>query len=280
MMLLHEHLQTGEGYTKHLCELHRINCVFLSVEHARLCLLDVLESFNFSVIATNTLVLDLALGLLVFDIGLGELLPAVIDLLIDQPVGFLQDLTDFIIGSEFDIHLHSDELFHDAGLSFEGVDLSPVRVFEVVGGEIHPWTLGHQVNHDLNESLLLERVTCVLVTLDILEAELQLGLLVELLPLEDFLQDSKSVHIWQDIPQVSVLHWLHLVYVEGNNLQDLLLNCSHVDESTVIHQVEAIVVGDYIDIVCFVQPDLVYSTHQLLSLSFLGVGVLCLLKFR
>lgn len=53
------------------------------MEHTRFSLLDVFECLDLGVIATDTLVLYLTLGLFICDISLRVLLPAVIDLLID-----------------------------------------------------------------------------------------------------------------------------------------------------------------------------------------------------
>lgn len=214
MVLLHEHFQTREGNSKHFSELHGIHSVLLSMEHTWFSLLDVFECLDLSVITANALVLDLTLCLFILDISLGVLLPAVIDLLIYQSVGLFEDFTDIIVGSKLDIHLHTDELSHDTSLGFQCVDLGPVRVLEVIGSEVHPRSLGHQVNKDLDQSLLLKRVTRVLVALHVLKAELELCLLVELLPVEDFFEDGKAIHVWQHVSLVSILHRLNSIDVE------------------------------------------------------------------
>ena len=92
----------------------------------------------------------------------------------------------------------------------------------------------------------------MLIALDVLKAELQFGSLVQLLPLEDLLEDTESVDVGEDISQVTVLHWLHFVDVERDNLEDLLLNSSHIHERTVVHQIETVVISDNIDIVGFI----------------------------
>ena len=63
--------------------------MLLRVEHARLVLFNVLQDLNLLVVASDALILDLSLHLFIFDVGLGELLPIVINLLVDQTVGFL-----------------------------------------------------------------------------------------------------------------------------------------------------------------------------------------------
>ena len=120
----------------------------------------------------------------------------------------------------------------------------------------------------------------MLIALDVLKAELQFGSLVQLLPLEDLLEDTESVDVGEDISQVTVLHWLHFVDVERDNLEDLLLNSSHIHERTVVHQIETVVISDNIDIVGFIQPNLVDSAHESLCLPLLRVSVLGLLALR
>ena len=125
-MLLHEHLETGKGHSKHLRKLHRVNGVFLRLEHARFCLFNVLQLINLGIIASHSFVLDFTLSLLVSNISLRELLPGVINLLVDQTVSFLKNLTDLIISSKFNIHLHSDEFLHDCRLAFESINFSSI----------------------------------------------------------------------------------------------------------------------------------------------------------
>ena len=67
-MLLHQHLQTAEWYTEHLSKLHRINCIFLSVEHTRFCVLNIFQLLDPIIITTHSLVLNLSLGFLVLHI--------------------------------------------------------------------------------------------------------------------------------------------------------------------------------------------------------------------
>lgn len=83
VVLLHEHLKTGEGHSKHLCKLHWVDCVLLCVEHTRLLLLNVFQGLDLGIITSDSLILDLTLGLFVLDITLWELLPCVVDLLVD-----------------------------------------------------------------------------------------------------------------------------------------------------------------------------------------------------
>ena len=279
-MLLHEHLETGKGHSKHLRKLHRVNGVFLRLEHARFCLFNVFQLINLGIITSHSFVLNFTLSLLVSNISLRELLPGVINLLVDQTVSFLKNLTDLIISSKFNIHLHSDEFLHDCRLAFESINFSSIRVLEVVSSKVHSWALGHQVNYNLNESLLLECVTSVLVALDILEAELQLGFLIQLFPMQHVFEDSESVNVWQNIPQVSVLHWLNLVNVERDNLENLLFDGSHVAKRAVIHEIETVVVCNNIKIIGLIKGDRVDSSHHFLSLSFFGISILGLLKFR
>ena len=92
--------------------------------------------------------------MLVTYIVLRIVLPGVLDLLVHHPVGLFEDLTDLVIGPKLDIHLHPDELLHDLCLSLETVDLRPVRVLEVVSSQVHSWAQRHQIDHDLDESLL------------------------------------------------------------------------------------------------------------------------------
>ena len=93
----------------------------------------------------------------------------------------------------------------------------------MVRGKVHPWALCHDVDDDLDEPLLLKRIARVLIALHVLEAEPQLGPLVELLPVEDFSEESEAVDAGQDVPKVTLLQRLHLVDVEGNGLEHLLL---------------------------------------------------------
>jgi hypothetical protein len=51
--------------------------------------------------------------------------------------------------------LHVDELSHDLLLSLKSQDLSLVRVFEGIGSKVNSRSFSHQINHDLDESLLI-----------------------------------------------------------------------------------------------------------------------------
>ena len=194
MMLLHQHLKTAEWHSKHVSKLHRVDRILLCVEHSRLSLLNVLQLIDFGLVTTNSHCLDLTLGLLIFNVSFGVRLPLIVDLLVDETVGLLKDLTNVIVGSELSVHLHPDEVLHDADLRLKSVDLRPVGVFEVDGGQVDSWALGHQIDDDLDKSLLLKHVTSVLIALNVLEAEAQLGTLVLLLPLEYLLDNGKSIN--------------------------------------------------------------------------------------
>ena len=115
-MLLHQHFKTAEGHTKHLSKLHRIDCVLFGMEHTRLILLYLFELVELGFIAACTMLLNVTLHFLVFNVRLGILLPTVVDLLVDQAVSLLEDLTDFTISSELDVHLHTDKILHDTDL--------------------------------------------------------------------------------------------------------------------------------------------------------------------
>ena len=93
----------------------------------------------------------------------------------------------------------------------------------MIRGKVHPWALRHDVDDDLDESLLLKRITGVLIALHVLEAEPQLGPLIELLPVEDLSEESEAVDAGQDVPKVTLLQRLYPVDVEGDDLKHLLL---------------------------------------------------------
>ena len=184
------------------------------VEHYRFGLLNVPELINFGLIATDAMVLDISLGDFILDISLRVFLPVVVNLLVNESVGLFEDLTNVSICLEFDVHLHSNEFFHDANLSVESIDLGSVRVFKVIRLEIHSWTSCHDINHDLNQTLLLKSITSVLICFQILETKLEFGPLEFLFPVKYILDNRKSIHIWQYISEVFVLHRLHFVNVE------------------------------------------------------------------
>ena len=93
----------------------------------------------------------------------------------------------------------------------------------MVRGKVHPWALRHDVDDNLDESLLLKRVTGVLIALHVLEAKPQLGPLIEFLPVEDFSEEGEAVDAGQDVPKVTLLQRFYPVDVEGNDLEHLLL---------------------------------------------------------
>ena len=113
---------------------------------------------------------------------------------VHKTVCLFQDLTDVVVDPELSVHLHPDEVLHDANLRLKSVNLRLIGVFEVNSGQVHPWALGHQICNDLDESLLLKHVTRVLIALNVLEAEAKLGTLVLLLPLKHFLDDGESIN--------------------------------------------------------------------------------------
>jgi len=104
-------------------------------------------------------------------------------LFVDQPVSFLKNFSDIRVGFELNVHLHSNELFHDACLGLEYINLGPVRISEVISTEVDPWSLGHNVDDDLDQSLLLKSVTCVFIPFHVLHTKLELGTLVVLFTL-------------------------------------------------------------------------------------------------
>ena len=126
MVLLHQHFKTAERDTEHLRELERVHGVPLSLEHTWLLFLDPFKLLNFAVVAAHAFYLNLPLLFLVLNILFREFLPLIIHLLVDQSIGLLKELTNPIVGSEFDVHLHADEVFHDANLGLKGIDLGPV----------------------------------------------------------------------------------------------------------------------------------------------------------
>ena len=133
MMLLHQHFQRAERHAKHLCKLDGIHCVLLRREHTRLFNLNLLEFRDgFSIATADTHRLQLPLVLFIFQVSLWELLPIVVNLLINESVSFLEDLTNVIVYPILNVHLHANELFQNVGRGLEGVDLGTIRVLEVV----------------------------------------------------------------------------------------------------------------------------------------------------
>lgn len=126
VVLLHQHFKTTERDAKHLRELERVHSVPLRLEHAWLLFLDPLEFLNFAVVSAHAFYLDLPLLFLVFDILFWEFLPLIVHLLVDQSICLLKELTNPIVGSELDVHLHADELLHYANLGLKGIDLGPI----------------------------------------------------------------------------------------------------------------------------------------------------------
>ena len=100
VVIFHKLFKTTERHTKHFSESHWVNSILLGVEHARFSCFNIFKLIDFRVITTNSLVLDLPLGLLIYDVSLRELLPRVLDLVIDQSISLLEDLTDFIVSFE------------------------------------------------------------------------------------------------------------------------------------------------------------------------------------
>ena len=147
--------------------------------------------------------------------------------------------------------MHTDEFANDASLSLECFNLSSVRVFEVVGSKIHPGALRHQVNYNLDESLLLESITSVLIALHVLKSELHLGLLVFVFPVKNIFENGKTINIWKHVPQITILHRLSLVDIERYDFKHLLLDSPHILETAVVHQIELMIVSHNIVVISF-----------------------------
>ena len=86
------------------------------MEHSRLVLLYLFQLIKLGFISACAVLLNITLHFLVIYVSLGVLLPTVVDLLVDQAVSFLKNLTDLAISSELYVHLHADEVLHDANL--------------------------------------------------------------------------------------------------------------------------------------------------------------------
>ena len=157
--------------------------MLFGVEHSRLLLLDVFQFMNLVLITANSVDLNVTFGHFRLNVSFGVLLPIVVDLLVDQTVSFFENLSNISVSFEFNVHLHSNELFHDASLSLERINLGPVRVSEVISTEVDSWSLGHNVDDDLDQSLLLKSVTCVFITFHVLQTKLELSTLIVLLTL-------------------------------------------------------------------------------------------------
>ena len=67
-----------------------------------------------------------------------------------------------------------------------------------------------------------------------------------MLPFKYVFEDRESINVGKNVPEIAVLHRLNSVDVERDDFEYFLLNCSHVHEGTVVHQVEAIIVSDHI----------------------------------
>ena len=93
MVLFHEHFKRAEGHTKHLCKLHRVNSMLFGVEHPRFGFLEILKLTDSTFVTSYTVVLNITLQKLVFHISFRELLPIVVNLLIDHLVSFFKDLS-------------------------------------------------------------------------------------------------------------------------------------------------------------------------------------------
>jgi len=75
VVIFHKLFKTTEWHTKHFSESHWVNSILLGVEHARFSCFNIFKLIDFRVISTNSLVLDLSLGMLVNDISFWEFLP-------------------------------------------------------------------------------------------------------------------------------------------------------------------------------------------------------------
>ena len=110
--------------------------------------------------------------------------------------------------------MHVDEFPDDLCLSFESIYLSLVRVSEMVGHEVHSWSLRHQVHNNLDQSLLLQGIASVIKALEVSNGEQKFGFLVFLLALNHLSHNAHPVNSWHDVPQISILQGLNLVNVE------------------------------------------------------------------
>ena len=75
VVIFHQLFETTEGHSEHFSKSHGIHSVLLCMEHAWLSRLNIFKLINFAVISTDSLVLDLSLGMLVNDISFWEFLP-------------------------------------------------------------------------------------------------------------------------------------------------------------------------------------------------------------
>lgn len=116
----------------------------------------------------------------------------------------------------------------------------------------------------------------MIVALHVVEAEAQLGALVQLLPVQNIANDTKSINGRYDVAEVTVLHRLNLIDVERYYFEHFLLDSSHVHKRAIIHHIEAIIVCHNITVIGLIFPDLIDTSHLLVSRAFLWIGILCL----
>ena len=82
----------------------------------------------------------------------------------------------------------------------------------------------------------------MLIALEVAKNKVKFRTLVFFFTHDDFLDHIKPVDCWQHRPQVSVLHRFDPVDVIRHDCDHLLLECSHVSEGAVIHQIDSVVI--------------------------------------
>lgn len=110
-----------------------------------------------------------------------------------KPVCFLNIFSDLSVYMEFIVDQHLDYISYQARFGFEALDFSDVRISEMSSTQVEPRSLGHLIDDSLNESLLLENITCVLEALQIRFHKLPFLLLIQILKFQGFFEDFQPI---------------------------------------------------------------------------------------
>lgn len=142
MVFFHQHKKTWIRNSKHVWKLFRVDSWLLGCKHSRFFFHNFCNFFFFTFILYSKL-WNLSLSNFIFNISFWIILPFIVNLLVDNFVGFLKILSDLLIHLKFNIHLHFNEFTNQLCLQNKRFDLSFIWVFKVIALEIYTRSLCH-----------------------------------------------------------------------------------------------------------------------------------------
>jgi hypothetical protein len=130
-------------------------------------------------------------------------------------------LTNTVVRLTLVFNQKSYNFTNQMGFSLKALDFCQVRISEMCGTQVQSWSFCHLIDYCLNQPLLLKKIRCMLIALEVGVYYLNFLVLVLILKFNHLVQDLQPVNNWISVAKVVIKEGLRFVDIVRANFQKL-----------------------------------------------------------